>query len=260
MTTSLPFAEERLQSFPKPSWHRPPGLTLRQNQLLTALGRDDLGRLADELSLVHLPSGQVVCESGCQQEYAFFPTSAIVSLFYVTLSGATTEMAVIGNEGLAGVCMVLGGESNPHRLVVQSAGHALRIRSAALSEEFHRGGAVQHLLLRYTQALLTQVAQSVVCNRHHCLQQQLCRRLLCSLDRQSSNEICATQEEIANMLGVRREGVTLAAGNLQRAGVIDYHRGSIQVLDRKRLESMACECYRIVKREFSRLAPPTALN
>jgi CRP-like cAMP-binding protein len=228
---------------------------LRQNHLLGALSDADLERLGGQLRQVSLPAGHVICESGCQQEFAYFPTTAMVSLLYVSSQGETTEVAVIGNDGLAGVCMLLGGATTPHRLIVQDAGMAFRIRAGALKFEFGRAGFLQQLLLRYVQALLLQAAQTAVCVRHHCVEEQLCRRLLFGLDRTDSNEIHATQESIANMLGVRREGITVAAGKLQRAGVIDYHRGLIRVLDRRRLEAQACECYRIVKRELERLMP-----
>ncbi len=227
----------------------------RQNHLLRALGDAELERLDPGLRQVSLPAGHVICESGCHQEFAYFPTSAMVSMLYESSQGETTEMAVIGNDGLAGVCVVLGGATAPHRLVVQDAGQAFRIRAGALKAEFNRAGSLQRLLLRYVQALLLQASQAAVCVRHHCVEEQLCRRLLFGLDRTDGNEIHATQASIASMLGVRREGITVAAGKLQRAGVIDYHRGLIRVLDRRRLEAQACECYRLVKRELEQLMP-----
>ena len=231
------------------------GHSPKQNHLLAALPHAEYARLAAQMDLVELPLGSVVCESGCVQEYAYFPTTAMVSLLCVTADGCSTEMAVVGNEGMAGVSMLLGGDRTPHRLVVQCAGHAYRLRGSSLKEEFNRAGPVHGLLLRYTQALITQTGQTAVCNRHHSVEEQLCRRLLSSLDRAPSNEVVVTQERIANMLGVRREGVTEAAGRLQKAGLIHYHRGHISILNRGRLEALACECYGVVKREFERLLP-----
>jgi CRP-like cAMP-binding protein len=199
--------------------------------------------------------GDVLYESGSELRHVYFPTTAIVSLLYVMLDGASAEIAVVGNEGIIGVALFMGGETMPNRAVVQSAGHAYRLKGQLLKQEFNRSGELQHLLLRYTQALLTQMAQTAVCNRHHSLDQQLCRWLLLSLDRLPSNELVMTQELIANMLGVRREGVTEAAGNLQKAGLIAYRRGRITVLDRAGLEARACECYAVVKKEFDRLLP-----
>jgi CRP-like cAMP-binding protein len=187
--------------------------------------------------------------------YVYFPTTSIVSLLYVMEDGASAEIAIVGNEGLVGIALFMGGETTPSRAVVQSAGHAYRLKSAVLKNEFERGGALQHLLLRYTQAMITQMAQTAVCNRHHSLEQQLCRWLLLSLDRLSSNVLTMTQELIANMLGVRREGVTEAAGTLQAEGLIHYSRGKITVLDRPKLEQRVCECYAVVKKEFDRLLP-----
>ncbi len=201
--------------------------------------------------------GEVVYESGSRLEYVYFPTTSIVSLLYVMADGASAEIAVVGNEGMVGVAVFMGGETTPSRAIVQSAGSAYRLPGHSMKEEFVRGGAMQHLLLRYTQALLTQMAQTAVCNRHHSVDQQLCRWLLLSLDRLPSNKLTMTQELIANMLGVRREGVTEAAGKLQSAGLIQYSRGRITVLDRPGLEGRACECYGVVRRESDRLLPNT---
>ena len=204
--------------------------------------------------------GDVLYESGNELRHVYFPTTAIISLLYVMLDGASAEIAVVGNEGIIGVALFMGGETMPNRAVVQSAGHAYRLKGQLLKQEFNRSGELQHLLLRYTQALLTQMAQTAVCNRHHSLDQQLCRWLLLSLDRLPSNELVMTQELIANMLGVRREGVTEAAGNLQKAGLIVYRRGRISVLDRAGLEARACECYAVVKKEFDRLLPDAVVH
>ena len=206
-----------------------------------------------------MPLGDVLYESGSQLRYVYFPSTSIVSLLYVMEDGASAEIAVVGNEGMVGVALFMGGETTPSRAVVQSAGHAYRLKGQLLKEEFHRAAALQHLLLRYTQALLTQMAQTAVCNRHHSVDQQLCRWLLLSLDRLPSNKLTMTQELIANMLGVRREGVTEAAGKLQKLGVIRYRRGKITVLDRPQLEARACECYQVVKKEFDRLLPDVAM-
>jgi CRP-like cAMP-binding protein len=194
-------------------------------------------------------------ESGDQLHYVYFPTDSIVSLLYVMADGASAEIAVVGNEGLIGIALFMGGETTPNRAVVQSAGHGYRLKGQVLKEEFSRAGEMQHLLLRYTQALLTQMSQTAVCNRHHSVDQQLCRWLLLSMDRLPTNQLTMTQELIANMLGVRREGVTEAAGKLQAAGLIHYSRGHITVLDRPRLEARVCECYQVVKTEFDRLLP-----
>ncbi|WP_029134938.1 Crp/Fnr family transcriptional regulator [Sedimenticola selenatireducens] len=226
-----------------------------QNHLLAALPKEDIGRLLPHLELVPMPLGDVLYESGVELRHVYFPTTSIVSLLYVMLDGASAEIAVVGNEGVIGVALFMGGETMPNRAVVQSAGHAYRLKGQLLKQEFNRSGDLQHLLLRYTQALLTQMAQTAVCNRHHSLDQQLCRWLLLSLDRLSSNELVMTQELIANMLGVRRESVTEAAGNLQKAGLIKYQRGHITALDRAGLEARACECYGVVKKEFDRLLP-----
>jgi CRP-like cAMP-binding protein len=226
-----------------------------QNRLLAVLPSAESERLYPHLELVSMPLGGVVYESGSRQDHVYFPTTSIVSLLYVLADGASAEIAVVGNEGVVGVALFMGGETTPSRAAVQSAGHAYRLRGSLMKEEFNRAGAMQHLMLRYTQALLTQMAQTAVCNRHHSLEQQLCRWLLLSLDRLSSNELSMTQELIANMLGVRREGVTEAAGNLQSAGLIQYARGRITVRDRPGLEARACECYGVVKRECDRLLP-----
>lgn len=224
-----------------------------KNLLLAALPEGDYQRLLPHLEPVTLPLGWALYESGDRQAHVFFPTEGIVSLLYVMENGASAEIAVTGNEGLVGVSLFMGGGSTPSRAIVQSAGHAYRLAASMLTQEFDRGGHLQHLLLRYTQALITQMAQTAVCNRHHSVEQQLCRWLLLSLDRLDSNEVHMTQELIANMLGVRREGVTEAAGHLQDAGLIRYQRGQIAVLDRPRLERRVCECYAVVKRECDRL-------
>jgi CRP-like cAMP-binding protein len=229
--------------------------TPQKNRLLGVLPTVERERLFPQLELVRMPLGDVLYESGSQLNHVYFPADCIVSLLYVMEDGASAEIAVVGNEGMVGVALFMGGETTPSRAVVQSAGSAYRLSGHLLKQEFTRGGAMQHLLLRYTQALLTQMAQTAVCNRHHSVHQQLCRWLLLSLDRVRSNELTMTQELIANMLGVRREGVTEAAGNLQAAGLIRYNRGRITVLDRPRLEAHACECYGVVKREFDRLLP-----
>lgn len=227
----------------------------RQNHLLAVLPVADFERLLPHLKLVPLPLGEVLYESGIELRYVYFPTDSIVSLLYVMEDGDSAEIAVVGNEGVIGISLFMGGETTPSRAVVQSAGHAYRLRGQTLKQEFIRGAAMQHLLLRYTQALLTQMAQTAVCNRHHSLDQQLCRWLLLSLDRLASNELVMTQELIANMLGVRREGVTEAAGKLQQAGLIHYSRGHITVIDRAGLEARTCECYAVVKKECDRLLP-----
>ena len=200
-----------------------------------------------------MPLGEALYESGARLQHVYFPTTSIVSLLYVMEDGASAEIAVVGNEGILGISLFMGGETTPSRAVVQSAGHGYRLKAQLLKQEFNRAGPVLRLLLRYTQALITQMAQTAVCNRHHSVEQQLCRWLLLSLDRLSANELTMTQELIANMLGVRREGVTEAAGKLQRAGLIRYSRGRITVLDRPRLEQEACECYAVVKKEYDRL-------
>lgn len=225
------------------------------NHLLAALPLAELGRWLPQLEWVEMPLGQVLYESGRTLGHVYFPTSAIVSLLYVMENGASAEIAVVGNEGLVGISLFMGGNSTPSRAVVQSAGAGYRLKAALMKDEFDRAGPVMHLLLRYTQALITHMAQTAVCNRHHSLDQQLCRWLLLSLDRLKSNELVMTQELIANMLGVRREGVTEAAFKLQAAGLIRYARGRITVLDRPGLEMRTCECYAVVKREYDRLLP-----
>lgn len=224
-----------------------------QNHLLAAFPSAEYERLAPHLELVPMPLGQVLCESGGRLQHLYFPTTSIVSLLYVLEDGASAEIAVVGNEGILGISIFMGGDTTPSRAVVRSAGHGYRLKAHLLQQEFNRAGPVMRLLLRYTQALITQMTQTAVCNRHHSIEQQLCRALLLSLDRLSGNSLTMTQELIANMLGVRREGVTEAAGNLQRAGLIRYSRGHIEVLDRAGLEKAVCECYRVVKLEFDRL-------
>jgi CRP-like cAMP-binding protein len=229
--------------------------TPTQNHLLAALPAEDLARLQADLELIQMPLGMVVYESGDHMSHLYFPTTSIVSLLYVMASGASAEIAVTGNEGLVGISLFMGGESTPSRAVVQSGGNGYRLRADSLKREFETGGHLQHLALRYTQALATQMAQTAVCNRHHSVDQQLCRWLLLSLDRLQGSELVMTQELIANMLGVRREGVTEAAGRLQRDGVIRYSRGHISVLNRPKLEARVCECYAVVKTEYDRLLP-----
>jgi len=225
------------------------------NRLLAALPAQDLARWLPALELVEMPLGSVLYESGVAMEHVYLPTTAIISLLYVLEDGASAEIAVVGNDGLVGISLFMGGETTTSRAVVQSAGAGYRMRSQALKDEFSRSGIVLHLLLRYTQALITQMAQTAVCNRHHSLDQQLCRWLLLSLDRLDGPNLTMTQELIANMLGVRREGVTEAAANLQRAGLIRYRRGHITVTDRPGLELRTCECYCVVRREYDRLLP-----
>ena len=227
------------------------------NQLLASLPDTEWSRWQPHLELVDLPLGKVIYESGAVQRYVYFPTNAIVSLLYVLEDGASAEIAVVGMEGLVGVSLFMGGGSTPSRAVVQSAGHGFRLSSQIMKEEFNRSSPVMHLMLRYTQALITQMSQTAVCNRHHSLDQQLCRWLLLSLDRLRGSELVMTQELIANMLGVRREGVTEAALKLQGAGLIRYARGHISVLDRPGLEKRTCECYEVVKKEYDRLLPDT---
>jgi CRP-like cAMP-binding protein len=226
-----------------------------QNHLLAVLPEAESARLLPHLELVPLPLGKALYESGDTLNHVYFPTTSIVSLLYVMENAASAEIAVVGNEGIVGIALFMGGETMPNRAVVQSAGHAYRLRGQMLKQEFNRAGALQHLLLRYTLAMLTQMAQTAVCNRHHTVDQQLCRWLLLSLDRLPSNELKMTQELIANMLGVRREGVTEAAGRLQSAGLIQYSRGHILVIDRPGLERRVCECYDVVRKEFHRLLP-----
>ena len=229
----------------------------RMNQLLAALPAPEWARWQPLLELVDMPLGKVLYESGATLSHVYFPINAIVSLLYVMENGASAEIAIVGNEGLVGISLFMGGESTPSRAVVQSAGQGYRLRAHAMKDEFNRAGPVLHLLLRYTQALITQMTQTAVCNRHHSLDQQLCRWLLLSLDRLDGADLVMTQELIANMLGVRREGVTEGALKLQEAGLIRYHRGHITVLDRPRLEQRTCECYAVVKREYDRLLPVT---
>ncbi len=228
------------------------------NHLLQALPPGDYERLAPHLELISMKLGDVLYEPGVRLRYVYFPTTSIVSLLYVMEDGASAEIAIVGNEGILGISLFMGGETTPSRAVVQSAGYGFRLKAQLLKDEFHRFGPMLHLLLRYTQALITQMAQTAVCNRHHSVDQQLCRWLLLSLDRLASNELSMTQELIANMLGVRREGVTEAAGKLQDAGLIRYRRGRITVLDRPGLEARSCECYQVVKTELDRLLPYVA--
>jgi CRP-like cAMP-binding protein len=230
----------------------------RDNRLLAALSGEDYEAMLPFLEPVELPLGMALYESGGEQGYVYFPTSAIVSMLYVLEDGASAEIAVTGCEGLVGIALFMGGETTPSRAVVQSAGKGYRVKAAALKEKFEAGGELQVLLLRFTQALITQMTQTAVCNRHHAVDQQLCRWLLLSLDRLPASDLVMTQELIANMLGVRREGVTEAAGKLQDAGLIEYSRGRIKVLDRPQLEARVCECYAVVKKEYDRLLPPAA--
>lgn len=231
-----------------------------QNQLLAALPEAELQRWLPNVEPVELHLGQVLYESGAAMSHVYFPTDAIVSLLYVLENGASAEIAVVGFEGLVGISIFMGGGSTPSRAVVQSAGFGYRLRADVIKQEFERSGPVMHLLLRYTQALITQMAQTAVCNRHHSLDKQLCRWLLLSLDCLQSNQLVMTQELIANMLGVRREGVTEAALKLQKAGLISYARGHINVLDRAGLEGRTCECYQVVKKEYARLLPAVTAN
>lgn len=238
-----------------PSTHDP-----RQNHLLAALTASEYQRLAPDLERVELKFGALLAESGQPMRHVYFPTDSIVSLLCVMEAGDSTEIAVVGLEGIVGVSLFMGGETTLSRAVVQSAGTAYRLKGQQLKDEFSRGGLMQGLLLRYTQALLTQMAQTAVCNRHHSLDQQLCRWLLLSLDRLPTNELRMTQELIANMLGVRRESVTESAGKLQKAGLIAYQRGHITILDKSGLEDWACECYKIVKQEYARLLPDSSIG
>jgi len=230
-------------------------LTPKQNHLLDALPAPDYARLLPDLEPITMPLGWALYESGGHMNYVYFPTTSIVSLLNVMENGASAEIAITGNEGLIGISLFMGGESTPSRAVVQSDGNGYRLSESILKREFAMGGVLQHLALRYTQALITQMSQTAVCNRHHSVDQQLCRWLLLSLDRLPGNELRMTQELIANMLGVRREGVTEAAGHLQADGLIHYSRGKIIVLDRPKLERRVCECYAVVKKEFERLLP-----
>ena len=228
---------------------------IKLNLLLAALPDAELKRWLPALELIEMPLGHVLYESGATERNVYFPTSAIVSLLYVMQNGAAAEIAVVGNEGIVGISLFMGGNSTPSRAVVQSAGKGYRLKAQMVKDEFERAGPVMHLLLRYTQALITQMAQTAVCNRHHSLDQQLCRWMLLSLDRLPGNDLIMTQELIANMLGVRREGVTEGALKLQDAGLIRYSRGRITVLDRKGLEKRVCECYAVVQKEYDRLLP-----
>jgi len=232
----------------------------KQNHLLAALSATDYKRLLPDLELIAMPLGWAVYEPGSQMGYVYFPTTSIISLLYVMENGASAEIAITGNEGLVGISLFMGGESTSSRAIVQSAGNGYRLKASVLKREFALGGELQHLALRYTQALITQMSQTAVCNRHHALEQQLCRWLLLSLDRLTGNDLSMTQELISNMLGVRREGVTAAAGKLQKDGVIQYQRGHIKVLDRAKLEKRVCECYEVVKKEFDRLLPYKVLS
>ena len=227
--------------------------TTTQNHILAAFPHAEYDRLLPHLELIEMPLGEVLYESGEKLQHVYFPTTSIVSLQFVLEDGASAEIAVVGNEGILGISLFMGGDTTPSRAVVRSAGHGYRLKAALLQQEFNRAGPAMRLLLRYTQALITQMTQTAVCNRHHSVEQQLCRALLLSLDRLSTDSLVMTQELIANMLGVRREGVTEAAGNLQRAGLIRYSRGRIDVLNRPGLEKAVCECYAVVKVEFERL-------
>jgi CRP-like cAMP-binding protein len=227
----------------------------QHNHLLAAFAPAERERLFPHLELVELPLGKVLYESGDRLEHVYFPTNSIVSLLYILKDGGSAEIAVVGNDGLVGIALFMGGDTTPSRAIVLSAGYAYRLAARRMQEEFHRNGELQLLLLRYTQALITQTAQTAVCNRHHSVDQQLCRWLLLSLDRLSSNELILTQALIANMLGVRREGVNEAAGKLQKLGVLLHSRGHITVLDRPKLEALCCECYAVVRKETNRLLP-----
>jgi CRP-like cAMP-binding protein len=230
-----------------------PAHSPNQNHLLAALPAAEFARIEAQLELIALPLGHVLYEPGGQLQHAYFPTTAIVSLHYVTESGASAEMAGVGNEGMVGVSLYMGGDTTPSSAVVQTAGFAYRLERRRLMEEFNLGGITQRLLLRYTQSLITQMSQTAVCNRHHSVDQQLCRWLLVTLDRVPSGELVMTQELVATMLGVRREAITEAAGHLQQAGFIKYRRGHIAVLERSGLEQRTCECYSVVRKELSRL-------
>ena len=228
-------------------------MTPKQNHLLAALPAEIFERISPHLELISMPLGEVLYESGGQLQHVYFPTTAIVSLHYLLESGASAEIAGVGNEGVLGISLFMGGNTTPSLATVQTAGCGYRLKGRLIMEEFYRAGPMMRLMLRYTQALMTQISQTAVCNRHHSIEQQLCRWLLLTLDRLPSQELTITQELIAGMLGVRREGITEAAGNLQRAGLISYRRGHITVLDRSGLESRVCECYNTVKKEFHRL-------
>ncbi|BBP01936.1 Crp/Fnr family transcriptional regulator [Sulfuriferula nivalis] len=225
----------------------------KQNHLLAALPAAEFERIAPHLKLIAMPLGDVLYESGGKLQYVYFPTTAIISLQYVMENGASSEIAGVGNEGMLGISLFMGGNTTPSRAIIQTGGHGYRVPAALIVQEFNSGGLMMRLMLRYTQALITQISQTAVCNRHHSVEQQLCRWLLLTLDRLPSNELTMTQELIASMIGVRREGITEAAGHLQQAGCISYRRGHITVLDRSGLESRVCECYAVVKTEFNRL-------
>ena len=231
----------------------------RQNELIAAFDSSAWSQIAGQLELVDLPLGEVLYEPGITMRYIYFPVSAIISLLYVMEDGYSAEIAVVGKEGLLGISLLLGGENTPSRAVVQSGGYGYRIKAELLKTEFNRCGQIHDVLLRYTQALMTQMTQTAACNRHHSLEQQLCRWLLLSLDRLPNNRLLMTQELIASMLGVRRAGVTEVAGKLQRAGLIKYRRGDIEVIDRKGLVAKVCECYAVVKKEYDRLLPNNSL-
>jgi CRP-like cAMP-binding protein len=231
--------------------------TPKQNHLLAALPAETLERLTPHLEPITMPLGDVLYESGGQLQHVYFPTTAIISLHYIMENGASSEIAGVGNEGVLGISLFMGGNTTPSRATVYTGGHGYRVKSRLIMEEFNRAGPMMRLMLRYTQALITQMSQTAVCNRHHSVEQQLYRWLLLTLDRLPSNELTMTQELIASMLGVRREGITETAGNLQRDGLISYRRGHITVLDRAGLETHACECYAVVKKEFNRLLRDT---
>ena len=225
----------------------------KQNHLLAALPADVFDRISPHLELIALPLGDVLCESGEQLQHVYFPTTAIISLHHIMENGASAEIAGVGNEGILGISLFMGGNTTPSRAAVSTGGHGYRLKERLMMEEFNRAGPMMRLMLRYTQALITQISQTAVCNRHHSVEQQLCRWLLLTLDRTPGNELTMTQELISGMLGVRREGITETAGNLQREGLISYRRGHITVLNRVGLEAHACECYQVVKKELSRL-------
>ena len=244
-----------MQTEPIRDWHDP-----RANHLLAALSREDYEYILPNLERVSLPLDELLCEAYFKMDHVYFPVDCIVSLLGVMENGSSAEISVVGNEGIVGVSLFMGGETTPSRAVVQAGGDAYRLKGRFLKHEFYRGGAMQRLLLRYTQALLTQMAQTALCNRHHTLDKQLCRWLLLSNDRLGEKALVMTQELIANMLGVRREGVTEAAGRLQKAGLIRYRRGHIDILDRQGLEERTCECYEVVRREYQRLLPDSEWN
>lgn len=227
----------------------------RQNQLLAALSEADWQRWLPDLEPVELARGQVLCDAGRSPAYVYFPTTAIVSLLYMTRDGASSEIAVVGNDGAVGISLFMGGNATPNQAVVQSAGHGYRLRAQVARKEADSGGTALRMLLRYTQAMIAQVAQTAMCNRYHSIDQQLCRRLLLGLDRLPTDELAMTQELLAALLGVRREGVTAAAQRLRQAGLIEYRRGHIAVLDRAQLEARSCECYALAKKEYQRLLP-----